>query len=300
VRVEAEQVRRREALQSLRVLVVDDNNTNRRILDEILANWRMVPHTVSGGSEALIALNRAFHAGEPFQLILSDVNMPVMDGFDLFQELREGPHKNVPFILLTSAASPGDVARCREIGVAAHLVKPIKQSLLMDTIATALSQKHEREGRGHTKAPASPTGPDSSASEKGLRILLAEDHEVNQKFATRVISKAGHRVEVANNGGEAVAAWERSDFDVILMDVQMPEMNGLEATRRIRELEGDQALSPHVPIIAMTANAMKEDREECLSAGMDGYVSKPVRRNTLFAEIERVLVSTGHSGGEEA
>jgi len=213
-----------------------------------------------------------------FQLILSDVNMPEMDGFDLFNHLREGSHKDIPFVLLTSAARPGDVARCREIGVAAHLIKPVKQSLLMNAIANVVGHAAEVVTDAARRAAAEiPTG-----EQCVLRILLAEDNAVNQKFAT-------HVVEVANNGAEAVAAWERGDFDLILMDVQMPEMDGIEATQRVREQEREMNPSPHIPIIAMTANAMKGDREQCLDAGMDGYVSKPVKRGTLFAEIERVL-----------
>ncbi|MFC1763861.1 response regulator [Planctomycetota bacterium] len=277
---------RREALQSLHVLVVDDNNTNRRILEEILKNWQMEPQSVPSGSEALAAVDRALHAGHPFQLILSDVNMPEMDGFDLFSHLHEGTHKDIPFVLLTSAARPGDVARCREIGVAAHLIKPVKQSLLMNAIANAVGHVDEAQPtvvsvQETAEAPASDIG--------SLRILLAEDNAVNQKFAVRVITKAGHSVEIANNGAEAVEAWEQGDFQVILMDVQMPEMDGLEATQRIRALEQEWGTNLHIPIIAMTANAMKGDKEMCLDAGMDGYVSKPVKRSILFAEIKRVL-----------
>jgi len=301
VRPQAEQIQRREALQSLRVLVVDDNDTNRRILDETLGIWRMVPHSVPSASEALIAVSRAFHAGQPFQLILSDVNMPDMDGFDLFNELRSGPHRDIPFVLLTSAASPGDVARCREIGVAAHLIKPVKQSLLMNAIANAM----DTEAPAQVETAPAPRAETRKEGERILKFLLAEDHAVNQKFATRVIHKAGHEVEVAINGVEVLAAWEGGGFDVILMDIQMPEMDGHEATRRIRERELSMDPPAHIPIIAMTANAMKGDREKCLDAGMDGYVSKPVKRELLFAEIERVLERTGADpeespGGEEA
>ncbi len=291
-RAKVEQLQEHEALQSLRVLVVDDNNTNRRILEDILKNWHMQPQAVASGADALAAVDRALDAGHPFQLILSDVNMPEMDGFDLFNHLRDGSHKETPFVLLTSAARPGDVARCRDIGVAAHLIKPVKQSLLMNAIANAVGHVEE--------IPASPVSPREtvaagesaeapSAERRSLRILLAEDNAVNQKFAARVVTKAGHSVEIANNGVEAMEAWEQGDFEVILMDVQMPEMDGLEATRQIRKKENERDPNLHIPIIAMTANAMKGDKEMCLEAGMDGYVSKPVKRKTLFSEIERVL-----------
>jgi PAS domain S-box-containing protein len=280
-----EQQQKREALQSLRVLVVDDNDTNRRILEDILKNWHMQPQAVPSAAEALAAVDRALHAGHPFQLILSDVNMPGMDGFDLFNHLHEGSHRDIPFVLLTSAARPGDVARCRKIGVAAHLIKPVKQSLLMNAIATAVG------GADEVVQKAAPQSfPEVETRDlKPLTILLAEDNAVNQKFATRVIRKAGHNVDVANNGAEAVIGWERGGYDIILMDVQMPEMDGLEATQCIREKEATMDPVPHIPIVAMTANAMKGDREKCLEAGMDGYVSKPVKRTTLFTEIERVL-----------
>ncbi|MFC1763860.1 response regulator [Planctomycetota bacterium] len=286
-RPKADLSQQREALQSLRVLIVDDNNTNRRILEEILKNWQMLPQTVPSAAEALAAVDRAHNAGQSIQLILSDVNMPEMDGFELVNRIREGAQRDIPFVLLTSAARPGDVARCRKIGVAAHLIKPVKQSLLMNAIADAMGQVKE------TVAKTSPVSASETMYDERppLRILLAEDNAVNQKFAVRVITKAGHSVEVANNGVEAVNAWEQGDFDLILMDIQMPEMDGLTATRRIRELEQQGTANLYVPIIAMTANAMKGDREMCLEAGMDGYVSKPVKRKVLFTEIERVLSS---------
>ncbi len=277
---------RRELLDDLSVLVVDDNETNRRILEEMLGNCGMRTQCVEGAAEALAAMDRAANAVSPFQLVLSDVNMPEMDGFMLFESTRSKPqHQNVPFILLTSAARPGDVARCREISVAAHLIKPIKQSLLMNAIAGAVAGK---DAKDLTQGKPRETS-DIATAGRILHILLAEDNAVNQKFAVRVIEKAGHSVVVANNGREAVEAWERESYDIVLMDVQMPEMDGLEATGRIRALEREKGTGQHTSIIAMTANAMKGDRERCLEAGMDGYVSKPVRRNTLFSEIDRVL-----------
>jgi two-component system sensor histidine kinase/response regulator len=273
-------------LAALPVLVVDDNATNRRILEQMLRNWQMAPQSVADGPAALAALDRAENAGHPFRLILSDVNMPEMDGFMLFESTRsKARHQDVPFILLTSAARPGDVARCREIGVTAHLIKPVKQSLLLNAIASAAAGKASvafaQDDRQEARA--------ASAAGNVLHILLAEDNAVNQKFAVRAITKAGHSVIVAGNGREAVDAWERERFDAVLMDVQMPEMDGLEATARIRDLEQQRGATQHIPIIAMTANAMKGDKERCLEAGMDGYVTKPVKRQILFAEIDRVL-----------
>jgi CheY-like chemotaxis protein len=276
----------RELLDGLPVLVVDDNTTNRRILDEMLRNWQMAPQSVADGAAALAALDRAVNAGNPFRLVLSDVNMPEMDGFSLFARARANPrHQQIPFVLLTSAARPGDAARCREIGVSAHLIKPVKQSLLMNAIVGAVAGKETAPFK--TASVQKDLG--ASTADRVLRILLAEDNAVNQKFAVRAIEKAGHSVVVANNGREALEAWERERYDVVLMDVQMPEMDGLQATARIRSLEEERRATHRTPIIAMTANAMKGDRERCLDAGMDGYISKPVKRETMFAEIARVL-----------
>lgn len=275
----------RELVDGLPVLVVDDNTTNRRILEEMLKNWRMKPHCVDGGEGALAAMDRAAHAGARFRLILSDMHMPGMDGFDLFERTRSAPqHKDLPFILLTSGSRSGDAARCREIGIAAHLLKPVKQSMLLNAIVTAVA------GNAATEERASPAPSAQSAETTGsLRILLAEDNAVNQKFAVRVIQKAGHSVIVANNGREAVDIWQKENFDVVLMDIQMPEMDGFTATAAIRDLEKSRGATARTPIIAMTANAMKGDRERCLEAGMDGYVSKPVKRESMFAEIDRIL-----------
>jgi two-component system sensor histidine kinase/response regulator len=287
---------RAELLEGLPVLIVDDNQTNRRILEEIFHNWRMSPQAVPSGADALAALESAANAGQPFHLVVSDVNMPEMDGFQLF-ECIHSQYANVPVILMTSGARTGDVARCRELGVAAHLTKPAKQSLLMNTIATVvtgpgndgspISQQQGEQQQGEQEQ-ATPS-PDEADAPRALRLLLAEDNQVNQKFAVRAIEKAGHSVVIANNGREAVEIWQREAFDVVLMDMQMPEMDGYEATSTIRKLEQEQAATAHTPIIAMTANAMKGDKERCLEAGMDGYVSKPVKRKLLFAEIERVL-----------
>jgi CheY-like chemotaxis protein len=239
---------------------------------------------VEGGQEALAALDRAASAGKAFRLIVSDVHMPEIDGFELFERVR-AHHPDVPFMLMTSGARPGDVARCREIGVAAHLTKPVKQSVLMNAVANAVSGPNDAVEEPDSAGPSR----DRVAPDQGLRVLLAEDNPVNQKFAIRAIEKSGHSVIVANNGREAVDAWQHGTFDVVLMDVQMPEMDGLQATATIRELEREGGMETRTPIIAMTANAMKGDRERCLEAGMDGYVSKPVKQQTLFAEIERVL-----------
>jgi two-component system sensor histidine kinase/response regulator len=217
--------------------------------------------------------------------------MPEMDGFDLFQKIRDRSQcSDVPVILLTSAARPGDIARCREIGIAAHLIKPVKQSLLLDAILDTRVPPEE-------SAPTVTEEAAVTSDVTSLQILLAEDNATNQKFAVRAIEKQGHSVVVAGDGRVAVDMWTNGSFDLILMDVHMPEMDGLQATARIREVEHASGDGRRTPIIAMTANAMKGDREACLEAGMDGYVSKPVRRDTLFAEIDRVLAELGRDGG---
>ncbi|HET7209989.1 MAG TPA: response regulator [Terriglobales bacterium] len=269
-----------DKLIDLPILVVDDNSSNRRILKEILTNWHMRPTLASSGAEALTAL----HTGSPtnsFALALLDVHMPTMDGFAVAEQIRNNyKHLGMKVILLTSASTPSDVARCRELGIFEYLSKPIKQSELFDAIVTAMAE--------HSGKPERRESPSSSIkpSERCLRVLLAEDNAVNQTLAMRILERLGHMVRVANNGKHAVGLAQAEEFDLILMDVQMPEMDGLEATAAIRAGEADRG--SHVPIVAMTAHAMKGDMEKCLSAGMDGYLSKPIRIEALKQAISAV------------
>ena len=222
------------------LVVVDDNQTNRRILEEMLKNWDMEPIVVESGQEALRSLDQARNAGKAVGLIISDVNMPEMDGFDLAAKVNASPlHSGTKIILLTSASRSGDTQRCRELGVSSHLMKPVKQSALLDAIAVAvgLAVMEDRP----LKPSSTPEQQGGEAGFKPLQVLLAEDNPVNQKFAVRVLEKKGHNVEVANNGKEALDAWRNGTCDVILMDVQMPEMDGFEATARIREQESGAA-----------------------------------------------------------
>jgi two-component system, sensor histidine kinase and response regulator len=274
-------------LHGLAVLIVDDNATNRRILEETLLGWEMEPTAVAGGEQALRTLEQAHRAADSFALALIDAHMPEMDGFMLAERIRERPHlRDVRLLMLTSGGQPGDVARCREMGITSYLTKPVKQTDLWKAIAAAVGPAPAVP----PSAPASVAASGTPAS--GLHILVAEDNPVNQKLAVALLEKEGHRVTLVGDGVEAVAALGRQEFNLVLMDVQMPEMDGLEATRRIRQRE--QGTGRHVPVIAMTAYAMKGDRELCLEAGMDAYVSKPVRARELFAAIE-ALVSPARS-----
>jgi PAS domain S-box-containing protein len=270
-------------LRGMRVLVVDDNETNRRILARMLENWGMQPVVVESASSGLQALQESL-AGEPIALVLSDVNMPEMDGFMLAQEMKNSATlTRTPIILLTSANRSGDGARCRELGIAAHLIKPARQSFLFDAIATTIGASENDDKAESSEA----LGDANDFAFQTLRLLLAEDNPTNQKFAVRSLSKAGHTVMVANNGREAVDAWAGEDFDAVLMDIQMPVMDGYLATAEIRQREASSGY--HTPIIAMTAHAMKGDKEKCLDAGMDGYVTKPIKTKLMLAEISRVL-----------
>ncbi len=264
-----------------RVLVVDDNETNRRILEEMLLNWGMVPVTVSDVPSALGALREAFLAGEMFPLVLTDANMPDHDGFTLAERVKQDSElSSTVIMMLTSGDRPGDISRCNELSVAAYLLKPVKQSELFDAIVMALGvTAAEDEYRGDRRVSDEQIPP--------LRILLAEDSLVNQKLAVGLLERHGHAVVVANHGREVLGALESDRFDLILMDVQMPEMDGLETTEiiRARERETDS----HVPIVAMTAHAMQGDRQRCLKAGMDDYIAKPIRAKQIFQTIANVL-----------
>jgi PAS domain S-box-containing protein len=273
-------LRRPEGLHGLSVLVVDDNATNRQILEEMLANWRMRPTAVDGGPAALARMKQAAAAGEPFALVLLDAMMPGMDGFALAEEIGSHPElAGAVLMMLSSAGRPEDGARCRALGIGTYLTKPVKQSELLDAILTALDAAAVEE-------PPPPAEEEPPAAGRRLRVLLAEDNPVNQRLAVGLLERQGHAVVVAGNGREAVAALEADRFDVVLMDVQMPEMGGLEATQAVRAREA--AVGRHTPIIAMTAHAMKGDRERCLEAGMDDYVSKPVRAQDLYDALGRV------------
>jgi PAS domain S-box-containing protein len=281
-----------ELLRAVKVLVVDDNSTNRQILEEMLRGWEMRTVSVAGGEEALALLSAAREAGEPYKLILADMYMPKMDGFALVERIRQKPELSTAMIMmLTSAGQLGDGARCKALGVAAYLLKPIRQSELREAIARVLGTPEEA---GKITLVTRHSLQDASDAEASLRVLLVEDNPVNQTLARRLLEKRGHRVALAVNGREAVKALEKESFDLVLMDLQMPEMDGLEATVVIREKEGGSAVRQ--PIIALTARAMKGDREICLAAGMDGYLTKPIRPDELDDILENYVTRRKGAG----
>jgi PAS domain S-box-containing protein len=275
-----------EALRGLPVLVVDDNATNRRILREVLLAWQMDPELTESGPEALAVLERANAEVTPFALILLDAQMPGMDGFSVAERIKQDTRlAKTVVIMLTSGGFRGDASRCRELGIQAYLTKPIKRSDLLEAIIVVLGSQ-----TGAEASPSLVTVHSLRESRGRLRILLAEDNRVNQVLAVRLLEKRGHKVEVAGNGEEALEALDRQEFDLVLMDVQMPEMDGLQATVAIRKRE--MRSGRHIPIIAMTAHAMAGDKERCLDAGMDDYITKPIRPEQLGDVLKRYSLVT--------
>lgn len=261
----------------VKVLIVDDNRTNRRILEGLATRWGMIPSVASDGEEALALYTTAAAGSNPFRLILTDMHMPKMDGFGFVERLKGNVDpSSATIMMLTSGGQRGDAQRCEQLGIAAYLLKPIRQSELREAVARVLS----------ATAPKGPTSMitryslrEQAVGGKSLKILLAEDNLTNQKLATRVLEKRNHSVVVANNGREALEALEKDRFDLVLMDMQMPEMDGFEATRLLREKE--KLSGRRQPVVAMTALAMNGDRERCMAVGMDGYISKPIRPQEL-------------------
>jgi signal transduction histidine kinase/CheY-like chemotaxis protein len=271
-------------LSGLPVLIVDDNTTNRRILVDMTQRWAMRAVCAQTGSAALETMRAASAAGNPFRLAIIDGHMPAMDGFELAEQIRREPQLSSAIIMmLTSGGQHGDAARCRKLDIAAYLLKPVGKSELRSAILTAINRD---------KASAAVVTPHPVRKGSGrARILLAEDNRVNQALATRLLEKMGHSVTVVNNGAEAVMLVKEQPFDLVFMDVQMPDMDGLTATAQIRKWE--VTTGNHVPIVAMTAHAMKGDRERCLNAGMDGYIAKPISSK----EVEEAIMSNTQPTG---
>jgi len=272
------------------VLVVDDNFTNRRILTEMFWMWQMKPTEAASAQEALAHLRRASGRGHPFALVVTDVHMPEMDGFDLAERIKDTPNPaDVVILMLTSGEKRGDIQRCRGMGVSAYLMKPVRRAELRAAITKAMRARSLSGNENQEALPVSQVALRLAPESLRSRILLAEDNVVNQRLAARVLEKAGHSVVIVSNGIEAIAALQRETIDLVLMDVQMPEMDGFEAARAIRKDEAGK--KKRIPIIAMTAHAMTGDRDECLAAGMDGYIAKPIRANDLLSLVENTMAS---------
>jgi signal transduction histidine kinase/CheY-like chemotaxis protein len=271
-------------LQGVKALVVDDNHTNRRILDRMLASWGMMPRSVDSAAAALAELAAARRTNEPYRLIVTDMHMPEMDGFDLVGCIRKEPELTLAtIVMLTSGSRSGDRDRCKSLGISEFLTKPIRMAELRDALLRVLEASEDRlevhAARIEITKPAAPL----RAQGESLHILLAEDNAVNQLVATRLLQKRNHQVVLAKNGLEALNAFGREEFDLVFMDVQMPEMDGMEATAKIRERE--KANGTHQLIVALTAHGMKGDRERCLEAGMDDFLTKPI----IGEELDSIL-----------
>jgi two-component system sensor histidine kinase/response regulator len=278
------------ALEGVRVMVVDDNGTNRRLLDELLHRWRMESASASGADAALELMRRSQREGRGFRIVLADAQMPDVNGFRLAEEIKQDPElESAIIMMLTSAGQRGDAARCRELGVAAYLTKPIRQAELRQAIERVL---------GMGQAPGQPAAlvTRHSLRETGRRqrVLLAEDNPVNQLLAVRLLEKHGYQVATAADGRKALELLKKEQFDVALVDIQMPEMDGLELTAAVRALERQSGA--HLPIIAMTAHATKGDRERFLGAGMDGYIAKPIQASGLIEQIEKAMATNRGAG----
>ena len=292
------------ALCKMQVLIVDDNETNRKIIDHQVTSWGIASSNAGSGAEALSLLRRKAAAGDPFDLAILDMQMPEMNGLMLALAIKSDPIlSRTKLVMLTSLPQPGEADLLREAGVAACLTKPVKQSQLFDCLATALtdgtarpagpeSEKYEKQETAFSYTTLPKRLPKHSL--KGIRVLVAEDKIVNQKVVSYQLQKLGYVVDAVANGREALEALQRTSYDIVLMDCQMPEMDGFEATREIRQREG---LGKHTPIIAITAHVLEGSREECLAAGMDDYISKPVKPEVLAAALELWIVKpTGQPG----
>jgi two-component system, sensor histidine kinase and response regulator len=292
-----------EDLRGLSVLIVDDNQTNRRILAEILRSWRFDVAVASNGFEALEIIERAYGESKSFALILLDAMMPQMDGYALAERIKERSSlAGSTIMMLSSADRPDDISRCQTLGIVRYLRKPVIRSALLNAILEVLASRTSRPAVRAETAPVVSSGvptmaetPRASDDASKSRILLVEDNAINQKLALKLLAKWGYAVQVASDGQAAIEAIERASFDIVLMDVQMPVMDGFQATEVIRNRE--QGNGTHLPIVAMTAHAMQGDRERCLEAGMDAYVSKPLQPSELSQVITGLL--QGLSGSAE-
>ena len=283
-------------LRDLRVLVVDDNATNRHILEEWLRDWQMSPTAVGDGVAAMDVLWDAASAGRPYPLVLLDARMPQTDGLALAARIRErAALAAIRIILLTSGDRPGDPARSREVRIDAHLLKPVQPDELLETIYRVMNGARGGAPPAAEPAPALEPDPEAAPAMTRLHILVAEDNEWSARFLERLLTRPGHRVQLATDGREALAMAEQKGFDLLLLDVHMPELDGFQVVQALRERE--RTAGGHLPIIALTARSRKEDRERCLAAGMDDFLTKPIRPAELLAAIDRLVRAPGGSHG---
>ena len=289
-------------IKAKRILGVDDNPTNLKVLTNYFNTWGFQYGTAGGGIEAFRVLREAAHEGRPYDVAILDQMMPEMNGEMLGTKIKADPLiKDTILVMLSSVGLRGDAARVKDIGFSAYLTKPIKRSQLFDCILALFGQCCDSGDKKHaTRLITRHTL--AEEKKRRIRILLAEDNVVNQKLALRLLEKFGYRADAVGNGSEAVELVQKIPYDLILMDVQMPEMDGLEATRLIRGME--EQMGRHIPIIAMTAHAMTGDRERCIENGMDDYVAKPIKPQELQEVIEKQMLKakiTGKdSGGSTA
>ncbi len=285
-----------ENIKGKKVLVVDDHAINRMVFRVYLESWHCRFDEAENGSQALSKLKEAAAKNEPYHIAIVDMQMPEMTGETLGIKIKNDPGiRDTHLVMATSVGQRGDAARLKEIGFAAFLTKPVKKAILFDClrIVLGIAADTSRDSEKHivTSFTVEETRTGTKKTDYHLRVLLAEDNIINQKVATHMLKKMGHRVTVVNNGQEAVTTFEEKEFDIILMDGQMPVMDGLDATKAIRDMEKRRNIN-RIPIVAVTANAMKGDRERFLSAGMDDYISKPLKRKALEEVVERVMAKS--------
>ena len=267
-------------LRDLSVLVVDDNETNRLILEEMLSLWGCKVTVVASGEKALDEISRAEQSKDPYRLVLLDYLMPEMDGFEVAEMIKKKGLSHMPkLVMLTSVGKADDMKRCRELRIESYLLKPVKKSELLDTILEVLGER-DKTGKKLVAKEES-----EHYNLEGLKVLLVEDNLINRKLAKKLLDKRGVSVICAENGKQALDMLNGKKFDLILMDVQMPVMDGFEASRIIRQHKDDSIRK--IPIVAMTAHALKGDRDRCLAAGMDDYLSKPIRADELYDKVAK-------------
>ena len=277
-------------LKGLRVLVVDDNSTSRRILENCLIRWQMRPEAAVGGQEALQKLNEAWDANRPFPLMILDAKMPEMNGLEVIARLRERPEAPKDVILLVSSTGlPEDIPEYRELGNVTQLKKPVKPSELHDTMVSLLGNVSAKLARGADAADSA-----SAHRGRGVKVLVVEDNRINQRLMTAILERRGYTVAIARNGEDALDVLGTESFDVVLMDVQMPVMDGWKTTIEIRERE--RGTGAHIPVVGLTAHVMKGDRDRCFEAGMDAYLGKPVKFEELTKVIDDLVAPAEESG----